>query len=386
MSSANEAMEQEDQIKPLWRYVTKLRKTPGGGNAMIKCNLCEISFIGSYTRVRAHLLKILREAVRPCSKVTPPKIIELKKLDNEATLKIQSSKKKCVSLPGEGKQKQDGAPPKVLGPLEKGFNLQGKDDLDARIARMFFSSGLPFHLARNPYYREALSYAANTPNLSGYKPLGYNKLRTTFLTTKRRHVVNLLQPIRNSWNQKGVTTVNDGWSDPQRSPLINFMAVTESGPMFLKAVNCFGDIKDKDFIAQHIKDSIMEVGSSNVVQIVTNNAVVCDANLIKFFIMGHSMRLSLYNNFNSLKLLSVAPTRFASTVVMLKRYYSHEWLSEDPSRVPSHQGVELTDERKKCFRRYFDDVDVRRQANLEFANFFGGREGFHDVDSFKGQR
>jgi len=277
MSSANEAMEQEDQIKPLWRYVTKLRKTPGGGNAMIKCNLCEISFIGSYTRVRAHLLKILREAVRPCSKVTPPKIIELKKLDNEATLKIQSSKKKCVSLPGEGKQKQDGAPPKVLGPLEKGFNLQGKDDLDARIARMFFSSGLPFHLARNPYYREALSYAANTPNLSGYKPLGYNKLRTTFLTTKRRHVVNLLQPIRNSWNQKGVTTVNDGWSDPQRSPLINFMAVTESGPMFLKAVNCFGDIKDKDFIAQHIKDSIMEVGSSNVVQIVTNNAVVCKA-------------------------------------------------------------------------------------------------------------
>ena len=117
MSSSNEAMEQEDQIKPLWRYVTKLRKTPGGGNAMIKCNLCEISFIGSYTRVRAHLLKILREAVRPCSKVTPPKIIELKKLDNEATLKIQSSKKKCVSLPGEGKQKQDGAPPKVLGPL-----------------------------------------------------------------------------------------------------------------------------------------------------------------------------------------------------------------------------------------------------------------------------
>ena len=45
--------------------------------------------------------------------------------------------------------------------------------------------------------------------------------------------------------------------------------------MFLKAVNCYDDIKDKDFIAQHIKDAIMEVGSSNVVQIVTNNANVC---------------------------------------------------------------------------------------------------------------
>jgi len=35
----------------------------------------------------------------------------------------------------------------------KGFNLQGREGLDARIARMFFSSRLPFHLVGNPYYR-----------------------------------------------------------------------------------------------------------------------------------------------------------------------------------------------------------------------------------------
>jgi len=185
-------------------------------------------------------------------------------LDNEETSKIQNSKKKSVSLSGEGKQTQDGAPLKVPRPLEKGFNLQGRDGLDARIARMFFSLGLPFHLARNPYYREAFSYATNTPNLSGYKPPSYNKLRTTLLTTERSHVENLLQPIRNLWNQKGVTIVSDRWSNPQRRPLINFMAITKSGPIFLKAVNCFGDIKDKDFISQQIKDAIMKVGSSNV--------------------------------------------------------------------------------------------------------------------------
>jgi len=49
MSSANEATEQEDQIKPLWRYVMNLKKTLGGRNAMIKCNLCKISFTRSYT-------------------------------------------------------------------------------------------------------------------------------------------------------------------------------------------------------------------------------------------------------------------------------------------------------------------------------------------------
>ena len=40
------------------------------------------------------------------------------------------------------------------------------------------------------------------------------------------------------------------------------------------------------------------------------------------FIMRHSMRLSMYINFNSLKLLFVAPTRFSSTIVMLKRFGS----------------------------------------------------------------
>jgi len=104
MSSANEAMEQEDQIKPLWRYVTKLRKTPGGGNVMIKWNLCEISLIGQWSN-----------------------------------FEDTQFKEKNVSLPGEGKQTQDGAPPKVPSPLEKVVNLKGRDGIDTRIARMFFS-------------------------------------------------------------------------------------------------------------------------------------------------------------------------------------------------------------------------------------------------------
>ena len=36
--------------------------------------------------------------------------------------------------------------------------------------------------------------------------------------------------------------------------------------------------------------------------------------------MNHAMRLSMYNNHCKLKLLSVADTRFASTIVMLKRF------------------------------------------------------------------
>jgi len=40
--------------------------------------------------------------------------------------------------------------------------------------------------------------------------------------------------------------------------------------------------------------------------------MVDDTIFIKNFIAGYSMRLSMFNSFNSLKLLSVAPARFTS--------------------------------------------------------------------------
>jgi len=81
--------------------------------------------------------------------------------------------------------------------------------------------------------------------------------------------------------------------------------------------------------------------------------IVDDATFVKNFIMGHSMRLSMFNNFNSLKLLSVAPTRFDSTIVMLKRFkslkkglqemiISDEWSFYKKDNVDSAQFVKET--------------------------------------------
>jgi len=84
-----------------------------------------------------------------------------------------------------------------------------------------------------------------------------------------------MQRIKNTWNQRSVTIVSDRWSDPQRRSLINFMVVTESGPMFLKVVNCFDEVKDRELIVKHIREVIMEVDPTNVVQVVTDNALVC---------------------------------------------------------------------------------------------------------------
>ena len=87
-----------------------------------------------------------------------------------------------------------------------------------------------------------------------------------------------------------------------------------------------------------------------------------DVNLIKFFMMGHSMRLSMYNNFNSLKLLSVAPTRLAPTIVMLKRFRSlkkglQKWLLV--LNGPTYRDDDVGKE-KKAKENLLDDISWNR--------------------------
>jgi len=53
------------------------------------------------------------------------------------------------------------------------------------------------------------------------------------------------------------------------------MAIGESEPMFLNSIDGFGEMKVKYFIAKHMRDIIMEVGSKNVVQLITDIAFVC---------------------------------------------------------------------------------------------------------------
>nr|XP_043619314.1 uncharacterized protein LOC122591158 [Erigeron canadensis] len=139
------------------------------------------------------------------------------------------------------------------------------------------------------------------------------------------------------------------------------MATSDSGPLFIKAANCFGEYKDKFYISNLMKEVINEIRHENVVQVITDNASACKAagelimsefpriywtpcvvhtlNLalknicsprnadnnemaydechwindihleavgIKNFIMNHGMRLFIFGKFTPLRLLSIA--------------------------------------------------------------------------------
>ncbi|XP_028079954.1 uncharacterized protein LOC114281609 [Camellia sinensis] len=242
-------------------------------------------------------MQITNQWIEVCPKVTSKDKAEFVRVIAEAKLKLKNSRLKKVSFPPPSssaslglcfneseemygsKRKRSttiGSRSSSSNPVMKAFNIGARERLNSEIARMFYSAGLTFHSARNLYYISAFTFAANN-NLQGYVPHGYNMLRTTLLQKERNNIDRLLDPIRDTWREKGVSIVSDGRSDSQRRPLIKFMAVTGGGPMFLKAVDCSGETKDKYFISNLMKEVIMEVGPKNVVQVITDNAVNCKA-------------------------------------------------------------------------------------------------------------
>ncbi|GJN03006.1 hypothetical protein PR202_ga20403 [Eleusine coracana subsp. coracana] len=359
---------------PLWKHVKLVEKNGvTGGNARSQCLYCNHMIPGSYYRVRAHVLKEEGKGVGICTAATQEMVDMFRREEEAAKAATEANVARTVpmlvhlTVPPSGarasskRKKQTG--------IAESFNLKTRQMADAIIARMFYTGGLPFHLARNPNSREAFNFIASH-DLGGYVPPSIKKLRTTLLQQERANLDRLLEPIRSTWNHKGVTTAADGWTDAQRRPLINFIAITETGPMFLKCENTEGKTKTKKYIAELLSEIIEKVGSKNVVQVITDNAANCKgagliieakydnifwtpcvvhtlnlalksicaprnsenlelqrigdvagyAAQIKNFIMNHGMRLSIFNSFSKLKFLAVADTRFASVIVMLKRF------------------------------------------------------------------
>ena len=90
-----------------------------------------------------------------------------------------------------------------FGPLKKSFNLEDKENLRAKIARMFYSAGLPFHLTRNLHYVSSYSYVANH-NISGFLP-PVIMLWEQFFYKKKEHILKpYLNQLKVCGNVKGL--------------------------------------------------------------------------------------------------------------------------------------------------------------------------------------
>ena len=90
---------------PLWQYVTKVEKPPGvtvkkGGNTYFKCNYCGVVYLGSYSRVKAHLLQIFNKGIKACPNVTPSHRQEMQRMhDQVENDKLEREQRSRIPLP-----------------------------------------------------------------------------------------------------------------------------------------------------------------------------------------------------------------------------------------------------------------------------------------------
>lgn len=89
-----------------------------------------------------------------------------------------------------------------------------------------------------------------------------------------KQYIKSLEPI---WNEKGVTTMCDGWSGPTNMHIINFLIYSVRGTVFHKSIDATDVLRrDADYYFSLMK-KVVEVGEDKVVQIVTDNEAVVKA-------------------------------------------------------------------------------------------------------------
>jgi hypothetical protein len=132
----------DDPKLPLWRYVQKVAKTGKGqgGNAKIICRLCNRDISGSYSRVKAHLLKISNAGVKLCPKVTIDDVlIQLKSEQDKADAISNLNMPNNIPLPTDGSGRK-----RKVSAIEASFDVDSRSKLDSLIAKMFYTVGDQF--------------------------------------------------------------------------------------------------------------------------------------------------------------------------------------------------------------------------------------------------
>eukprot|EP00253_Pinus_taeda_P006026 PITA_06026 len=109
----------------------------------------------------------------------------------------------------------------------------------------------------------------------GYKSPKYDKARTVGLDHEKEKISHSLNRMTSSWIYHGVSIVSNGWTNVKGKPLINVLAVSVSGAIFLSAYDYPDKFKTGINIAEPLLETIECIGPYNAIQVITDNAPNC---------------------------------------------------------------------------------------------------------------
>ncbi|KAL6573184.1 hypothetical protein OROMI_012800 [Orobanche minor] len=359
--NTNQGSHSQVNKKPMLDEVTMIDAQKGknpGGTKRWRCNHCNKSYISSYTRIHHHFFGPPAGVKAEISRCTT--MLTNRRLLQELNKKVQEAERTGISR----SLTRSTVNSKVLGtsknPIEKAFGIMERHDVDIAIVRFLWANGSPFNVLRSPEMAAMTNALKNAPK--DYKPPSADKARTSLLDDLKREVERECTPISDTWSMQGTSIISDGWTNIKKNPLINVIAANSRGSMFLYAEDFAGVEKIGKEISNFLLKAIDEVGSSDVMQVVTDNAANCKAagkeiekvhkhifwspcvvhtlnlifkdfavvfpwmsgtyikgkTIVKYFV-NHTHAHTIFRNHSGLELLKVAKTRFGSHHILLRR-------------------------------------------------------------------
>ncbi|KAL4297483.1 hypothetical protein GQ457_12G000270 [Hibiscus cannabinus] len=241
--------------KPLLDEVTFVAngtgKNPGGTKRWI-CNNCKKSYNSSYSRIHQ---QFFGPGVGKKSEVARCQTLLTNRAEFQRIRKKVEEAENTGISPSLSKSTLNNShsrPATTTCPIAKSFGTVERHHVDILIVRALCANDIPFNVLRNPDFLAMLKEVNQAPK--DYKPPSFDRARTTLVDECQRELEKELIP---------------------RQPLINIVASNSSGSMFMYAKDFTGQEKTGANIAEFLLESIEEVGSSNVLQVITDNAANC---------------------------------------------------------------------------------------------------------------
>ncbi|XP_065868441.1 uncharacterized protein [Euphorbia lathyris] len=236
----------------------------GSGTKRWKCNHCNLRYNGSYSRVRAHLLGFSGVGVKSCPAIDRSLREAFQILEEE-----RLSRKKKKNSVNTKPCKRTRTPQASLS-----WKTITKEDVDDVVARFFYADGLNVDIVNSPYFHEMVQAIGAFG--SGYELPSMDKLSDSFLSKEKGRIEKSMALVRESWPHTGCTILCVGQLNGTIGSFhINIFVSSPRGHTFLKAV----DIDDSDegdhLFSDALSDAIVEVGSSNVIQIISHLGGTC---------------------------------------------------------------------------------------------------------------
>jgi hypothetical protein len=286
-NDSDDTQKPKEILTPLWKYVIMLGGGKGGGTIKFTCHHCHKTYTSSYTHVRKHLCGLMHcdegktIGVKTCVEVSPKDRLKYQR-EEEATQneskrpRVEHESSKRMFIGRSAFPHASGfSPSSSWHRTLSDFLDQGcRDDVDAKI--LGFSMHVVYH---SMFFSHPIGMKWYKPSMVPLKdtraPTGYDKARTLGLDRERAKIHGALGKITNVWNQHGVSIISDGWTNVKGMPLINILGVFASGAVFLLVQDYSDCYKPNINIAYTLIKTIQEIGSYNVIQVITDNAANC---------------------------------------------------------------------------------------------------------------